>query len=717
MEVENVGGQQEEEEKEEDDLNISSDDSSSDDSSSDNNSSRGVRWRPREQVEAKEGPKELTEERRKQLAAAGKIGGEESTSLRLRPSFIRDREDTSGRFVLETLAHRIDRLTKTGGRKTRLGVKETKNFRSREKRRRDKEAKEDERGEDDFATAYAVLLEIHRNGTLDPSKHIYTDPDAMRAAGLEPRAADDFGRGKLLLPYKLRHAGLYRVHDLIKKGMDPTEAFKNVAVVFSVSERTLRTWKNEFYLNGFLFRRLLSGLHEGKTFSHLDDTTFCGKLRSWLRINLSSWRKKKSGHASKQRHAAAVQRSKEIEKEDREHDALRVEWEVDHADYEAICARNERGDFPKTDEGEPYFCLCGQPDDQKPMTQCEKCHDWFHYRCLEDDRVYEGGLPRTLDEQHEYFLNTPFFCGGCEIIQEQKAEMEGWEKEGEGVEESESAAGGGGEGGAGEGRYFVVIARRMHAYVNSELLKDNPVSLATIKRWIKKLGFSWARKKMTVFMDGHERFDVKAFRVLFLDKIFGFANYMMHCEGEKCDPVEPPSLTAHKAEEGREHVLVVHDESIVHSMDGCVSAYGEDGRRQGAAKSLGPSVMISGVLSEKTGRIAFRSKAEWNKFQRDFPETAARILSAYVKWHGDEEDYRLRMWKYGVQSANIIIFPGKVVLLWGGGREGGKGVCGVGEVFAPLARGGFAAKICVHTRTHPTEPRWLLDWQGRRGAV
>jgi len=85
MEVENVGGQQEEEEeeKEEDDLNISSDDSSSDDSSSDdsssdNNSSRGVRRRPREQVEAKEGPKELTEERRKQLAAAGRRKGKVS---------------------------------------------------------------------------------------------------------------------------------------------------------------------------------------------------------------------------------------------------------------------------------------------------------------------------------------------------------------------------------------------------------------------------------------------------------------------------------------------------------------------------------------------------------------------------------------------------------------------------------------------------------------
>ena len=71
---------------------------------------------------------------------------------------------------------------------------------------------------------------------------------------------------------------------------------------------------------------------------------------------------------------------------------------------------------------------------------------------------------------------------------------------------------------------------------------------------------------------------------------------MMHYESENCEPIEPASLTAHKAAGGKEHVLVVHDESTIHSMDGCVSAYGEDGRRQGAQKSLGPSVMISGVL-------------------------------------------------------------------------------------------------------------------------
>ena len=166
---------------------------------------------------------------------------------------------------------------------------------------------------------------------------------------------------------------------------------------------------------------------------------------------------------------------------------------------------------------------------------------------------------------------------------------------------------------------------------------------------------------MTVFMDGHERFDVIEFRTHFLRKMFDLSLWMMHYEGENCEPKEPQSLTDHKQGGGREHVLVVHDESVIHSNDGCVSAYGEDGRRQGAAKSLGPSIMISGVLSEKTGRIAFKSKAEWNKFRRDHPQAAGVILRNYEKWHGKTEGYPDRMRRYGVQSANIIINPGKVV--------------------------------------------------------
>ena len=118
--------------------------------------------------------------------------------------------------------------------------------------------------------------------------------------------------------------------------------------------------------------------------------------------------------------------------------------------------------------------------------------------------------------------------------------MLGWEKEEEGVEGDECAAGEGGEGGSAASGYFVVTARRLLAYVNSDLLEDNePVSLATCKRWIKKLGFTWARKAMTVFMDGHERFDVIEFRTYFFRKMFDLSLRIMHYEGRTVNRKSP----------------------------------------------------------------------------------------------------------------------------------------------------------------------------------
>ena len=191
--------------------------------------------------------------------------------------------------------------------------------------------------------------------------------------------------------------------------------------------------------------------------------------------------------------------------------------------------------------------------------------------------------------------------------------------------------------------------------------------------------------------------------------MFDLSLWMMHYEGENCEPKEPQSLTDHKQGGGREHVLVVHDESVIHSNDGCVSAYGEDGKRQGATKGMGPSIMIGGVLSDKTGRIAFRSKAEWNKFRRDHPQAAGVIHRNYEKRHGKTEGYHRRMLLYGVQSANIIINPGKVVLLQGegrGGREGGEVLQGE-EVFAARRESEETGthNHAYHTHIHNTEPR------------
>ena len=109
-------------------------------------------------------------------------------------------------------------------------------------------------------------------------------------------------------------------------------------------------------------------------------------------------RKKMTGRASKQQHAEEVQRSKEIEAEQRRRDEQRLVYDVEHAEWEASCARKGRGDYPSL-EGVDFFCFCGQPDDGKEMTECDTCHEWFHFECLEADRVLEGEQPRTLAQQ------------------------------------------------------------------------------------------------------------------------------------------------------------------------------------------------------------------------------------------------------------------------------------------------------------------------------
>jgi hypothetical protein len=145
---------------------------------------------------------------------------------------------------------------------------------------------------------------------------------------------------------------------------------------------------------------------------------------------------------------------------------------------------------------------------------------------------------------------------------------------------------------------------------------------------------------------------------------------MMEYHGENCEPVEPESLRAHQAGGGRVLVLVVHDEAICQSKDGCISSYMEKGNRKAAAKSMGPSLMISGVLSEKVGRIEF-TKEEWEKFEAEKPEKAAALKAANVKWHKKDDTFFADLLENGIRSPNIVIFPGKVRFSGGeGGREG-----------------------------------------------
>jgi hypothetical protein len=79
--------------------------------------------------------------------------------------------------------------------------------------------------------------------------------------------------------------------------------------------------------------------------------------------------------------------------------------------------------------------------------------------------------------------------------------------------------------------------------------------------------------------------------------------------------------------------------------------------------------MISGVLSEKTGRLGFNTLAAWSAFAKEEPVKAGELEDAFklLNKHDPLCDQKLK--EHGVRNANIIIHPGKVRA--GEGRRGG----------------------------------------------
>ena len=631
----------------------------------DNNASSGMCLRSRAEADAMAAEKEKLSRKRAAAGALGAAGfkaalargeGKQPTiPLRKKGHFV------DKHYVNQLLnAPRTKRGTLT--RRNREALR-----RAREKdRRMAKQAKVDAELKDNpqFLAAYAVLEKIYIKDKLDPKLHVFTDFEEMEAGNEQD--AKDFGCDFKLLPYMRRARALYAVHRLVYKGKTTVQARKVVAEGSFTTERTLHKWTESFYENGFRFKRLLSGLNMGKRISFLDDADLKGKALNYIRTCLAAGTKKQQGTLAKQQRKEDVELSKALRQEREEREAEEAEQLENEKEHAASCARNkERDSRAEVDDDETY-CFCNGVYSGK-MYRCDECFNWFHETCMEEERIEIGGEVQSFEGD--------WTCGGCDLIIENKEERErqaaealldyGDDEEEEAAMEEEDEEFALSNHVFAEG-FFILTAPRFWRWVNTMLLKqafpdgNKRISLSTAKAWLRKLGFTWERKTKTVYIDGHERPDVVEARRVYGKRILELSQLMMEYMGPGCEENEPESLRLHKEKGGREHVLVVHDEAICHSKDGCVSSYGEDGKRHAANKSAGPSLMISGVLSEKTGRVGFLTKKAWCDFQRNHPDEAQVIIDAYKAEHGSKELYDAQLQRYGVRSANIIIKPGKV---------------------------------------------------------
>ncbi|TFK80727.1 hypothetical protein K466DRAFT_636180 [Polyporus arcularius HHB13444] len=143
-----------------------------------------------------------------------------------------------------------------------------------------------------------------------------------------------------------------------------------------------------------------------------------------------------------------------------------------------------------------------------------------------------------------------------------------------------------------------------------------PLCERTARRWLVKLGWSLTVLRKGVYMDGHEREDVKKYRQEeFLPRMAEFEARMDRYEGPELKLV-PASLAP-----GEKKVIAIfHDECCFHVNDYKRTAWLPAGGTVLQKKGRGRLIHVSDFIMEPTGRLVLRNE------QGDIIEDARKII-------------------------------------------------------------------------------------------
>jgi hypothetical protein len=163
-----------------------------------------------------------------------------------------------------------------------------------------------------------------------------------------------------------------------------------------------------------------------------------------------------------------------------------------------------------------------------------------------------------------------------------------------------------------------LTARSFANWVNDKLhlVADLPrqlsISESTAIRWMHHLGMDYIRYSKGLYIDGHERPDVIAYRDAFLERMAEHSEYFFRYEGEDMDTVISPDLQSGQ----RPRVLVTHDESCFSSHDGKSTIWMDVNDRPLRPKGQGRSIMVSEFLCECHGAMKLN-----NEQRAQYPDT------------------------------------------------------------------------------------------------
>lgn len=124
------------------------------------------------------------------------------------------------------------------------------------------------------------------------------------------------------------------------------------------------------------------------------------------------------------------------------------------------------------------------------------------------------------------------------------------------------------------------------------------ITVQTARRWMKSLKWRFGKKKRGMYIDGHEREDVVAYRREMLERFAGYQKDMVQY-GRDGDPVFGP-----KESDSPRLILVTHDESTFYANDRRKTKWTHaSDKAEPEKKGEGVSIMISDYLTPDWGRL------------------------------------------------------------------------------------------------------------------
>jgi hypothetical protein len=152
---------------------------------------------------------------------------------------------------------------------------------------------------------------------------------------------------------------------------------------------------------------------------------------------------------------------------------------------------------------------------------------------------------------------------------------------------------------------FTLTIRQFIKFIEDEAIPAlgvggvKTISETTARRWLKEFGWEYKDHSKDIYFDGHEREDVVAYRVKFLQQMATLRHRMAIYEGDNMNQVIQPTLLSNVLE----IVPITHDESVFYANDGVTKTWGPTGESQLRRKSQGLSIHVSDFLCESVGRL------------------------------------------------------------------------------------------------------------------